>query len=912
MKITKKELKKYIDKKLIIFSIDVKQNLNEKLNKWKKCINFPLGWTSFTLENNYIDEGKNGLAILTGEKNGIIVIDIDNMDHWKDLLKKNNQTDPDTASVISGSGGKHFYFKYNKELEKITSKDHCFGKDYDIDIKTNGGCVICPPTNYFNNNLKKEVEYKWEKNIFEHNLIEIPQWIKKLLFDQNFIKKENKNGKNTQNNNIKIEEIENEIYDEDPIDENIQFKSNEIEYLINLLSPARSENYKDWVNVGLCLFNLDKKYYLFWENFSKKSDKYEDGACEKKWKTFKKNKDGLKIGSLLLWCKQDNEKKYNDFIRRTKLNGMIISKYPDDKLLLGDTVIVNDKCQLTHLHNKYCLIKGETHIDMPQSMYVEVLDKFMTIKCRHPECFGRTYPCSHILMNKNEMNIAFNGDVTININNTDDDLVEFQKIDIYENEKVNELVFNSLNGDSSQYAEIIYYFYDNSFNYGEDNNWYVYENHKWKNIGDKNMYLRNLSRHKLEDLYYCLLNYYKENDGDKNKIKTLKNAIKNFGTTNLKNNIMTELIELYSVNKNKTKDFCKKLDSNRYLIGFENGIYDLKNFEFREGTPDDFVTLSVGYDFSHEYSDKYHELLSFLEDIQPNKEERDYMITYLSIGLIGNMLELFTILTGCGRNGKSKLIELLKTTLGDYFGSVQSQLFTRPRPDANSPDPGLLSLIKKKIVIASEPEKNSKLNSGFIKFITGRDSTTLRNCHSNDMIDFTAQFITLLICNDIPECDDIDNAFTKRLRCINFPTEFVMEPIKENQKKINTSINENFAFWKNDFMLLLIEYYKKYTKTKELRPTNNILKWTDQYKDDTDMYLQFLNENTEETKNEKDKILCVTLYDTFKFWFKENNPYTKIPSSKEFLKCIKKYVNIKAKVRVEERVQAGIEGYKLL
>jgi hypothetical protein len=47
--------------------------------------------------------------------------------------------------------------------------------------------------------------------------------------------------------------------------------------------------------------------------------------------------------------------------------------------------------------------------------------------------------------------------------------------------------------------------------------------------------------------------------------------------------------------------------------------------------------------------------------IQPNKKERDYMITYLSIGLIGNLLELFTILTGCGRNGKSNVVELLKT-----------------------------------------------------------------------------------------------------------------------------------------------------------------------------------------------------------------------------------------------------------
>ena len=82
------------------------------------------------------------------------------------------------------------------------------------------------------------------------------------------------------------------------------------------------------------------------------------------------------------------------------------------------------------MHNKDCLIKGGLHKDLPNSMYIEMLDKFMTIKCRHPECFGKVYPCQHVQLNKNEMNIAFNGDVTININNgKDDELVEFQKIE---------------------------------------------------------------------------------------------------------------------------------------------------------------------------------------------------------------------------------------------------------------------------------------------------------------------------------------------------------------------------------------------------------------------------------------------------------------------------------------------------
>jgi P4 family phage/plasmid primase-like protien len=901
-----KEIDKYKDKNLVCFSIDIKQKEHEKTGKWKKNIIYPHKWTEITLDNTSIIKGHNGLALRTGKINNIIVLDIDNTDHWNQLLNEEKQEEPKTVKAISGSGGLHYYFKYEDELENITSKDHCFGKEYDIDIKTNGGCIIVSPSKYFNKNLDKEVEYKWENSIFDHKISKMPKWIKKLLINKKENKKKEKEIKIEEviGNNMEWGVIENQDFNIN--DASINFTYDDIETLVNMLSINRCENYNDWVNVGMCLFNLDKHYLHIWRKWSQQSDKYEKNGCEKKWaSSFKKEKDGLKIGTLLMWCQKDSPKLYESFMNKKRINKIITSKYPDNNLVLGRTDIISDRCSYTHIHNKECLIKGDEHDGFPNSMYVEMLDKFLTIKCRHPECFGKIYPCHHMMLNKNEMNI-FN--ITINNNGKEDDeLVEFQKIDIYEDPELNKLVYDSLNGEAFPLAKIIYHFNKNSFNIGEDGDWYHFEKHKWINIGIKNTNLRYSIQTTLTKLYSELLNYYKENDGDKNKIKPIKQIIKSFDNTTVKNNIMTELIDIYTMENNPQRDFTKKLDSDTNLIGFNNGIYDLQKFEFREGKPNDYITMSVGYDYTENYSDKFEELQNFLADIQPNQNERDYMLTYLSIGLLGNMLELFTILTGSGRNGKSKLIELLKFTLGDYFGSVQSQLFTRPRPDANSPDPGLLSLIKKRIVIASEPEKNSKLNSGFIKFITGRDSTTLRNCHSNNMIDFTAKFITLLICNDIPECDDIDSAFSKRLRCVGFPTEFVLEPKAENQKKINPNINENFNYWKNDFMLLLIDYYKKYNETRELKPTEEILKWTNQYKEETDLYLQFLNENTVESATH---VHCSTLYEEFKIWFKNNNPHSKIPSNKEFVANLKKHKEV-LRVRVGDTTMLGIKNLNL-
>jgi phage/plasmid-associated DNA primase len=176
------------------------------------------------------------------------------------------------------------------------------------------------------------------------------------------------------------------------------------------------------------------------------------------------------------------------------------------------------------------------------------------------------------------------------------------------------------------------------------------------------------------------------------------------------------------------------------------------------------------------------------------------------------------------------------------------------------------------------------------------------------MVKFSPKFLTFLICNDIPDCDDIDNAFSRRLRCINFPIEFVDDPKNDKQKKMDTGINKNFESWKNDLILLLINYYKKYSETKILVPTPNILAWTNKYKECTDLYLSYLNEQTEVDKK---NIAFTELYEDFKIWFGINNPGTLKPSSKEFKIGIEKHKEVK-KVRTGGKIVIGVKKLKLI
>jgi P4 family phage/plasmid primase-like protien len=622
------------------------------------------------------------------------------------------------------------------------------------------------------------------------------------------------------------------------------------------------------------------------------------------------NIDYLILSCFFVTAKNDNKNLYKEFWKNKQVSNIILSKYPNDNFSLGQTQIVNKNLQYTPINLKKCLIKGDAHENSPNSMYVEIVQNLLCIKCKDSECFGKLYPLEHIQLNRQEMKVMFNGNVTININNNvvDNDYVDFQQIDIYENEEVNYLVYEGLNNKAASLAEIIYYYNKDWFMFAEDENWYTFNGNLWVCTEKSCVDLMFLMKSTIKGVYDKLIHYYKENGNDSLKIQKIKQIIASTSDTNCKRNILAELSWIYSKRHNPERNFTDKLDSNQYLLGFRNGIYDLEKHIFRQGRPGDYVSMSTGYDYCGEHSENYPDLLKFFHDILPNEAEYEYFLLYLSHALYGNVLELFTILTGVGRNGKSKTIELLKLTFGQYFGSTSNTFITRLRPDANQPDPGLLSLAKKKILITSEPEKNCKLNTGFLKFITGRDTTTLRKCHSNNMIEFSPKFLTFLICNDIPDCDDIDNAFSRRLRCINFPIEFVDDPKTNMQKLMDTTINEKFINWRNDFMLLLISYYKKYSETKKLVPTPNILAWTNKYKEGTDLYLTYLNEQTEVyNKN----IAFTELYEDFKMWFGVNNPGTLKPAYKEFKIGIEKHKAV-SRVRIGEKIAMGIKKLKLI
>lgn len=73
---------------------------------------------------------------------------------------------------------------------------------------------------------------------------------------------------------------------------------------LEALSPARADDYDDWLAVGMALHSLgDDTLLADWEHWSAQSTKYKPSDCQRKWSSFKKS--GISLGTLGAMAKQD-------------------------------------------------------------------------------------------------------------------------------------------------------------------------------------------------------------------------------------------------------------------------------------------------------------------------------------------------------------------------------------------------------------------------------------------------------------------------------------------------------------------------------------------------------------------------------------------------------------------------------
>ena len=314
-------------------------------------------------------------------------------------------------------------------------------------------------------------------------------------------------------------------------------------------------------------------------------------------------------------------------------------------------------------------------------------------------------------------------------------------------------------------------------------------------------------------------------------------------TTVFKNNIMRECRELFF-----DEEFTKKLDSNKDLLACNNGVIDLVDMSFRDGKPNDYLSFSTGIDFNPEKSYKEYDtwpvVETFIHQVLPDEEVREYFLRHLATNLVGgNPAQKFHIMTGSGSNGKSMIMNLTSTSLGDYACTVPISLFTQQRKGSGNAAPEVIRLKGRRFVTMQEPDESIALNTGLMKEITSGEKMYARDLFKSGT-EFEVQAKFHLACNDKPKINTTDGGTWRRLVVINFVSKFVQYPTGKNEYPLDESIQYLVQSheWAAPFFAYLVHILKTGVGLRKLVAPPKVLEYTSDYRNDNDGIAKFISE----------------------------------------------------------------------
>lgn len=459
-------------------------------------------------------------------------------------------------------------------------------------------------------------------------------------------------------------------------------------------------------------------------------------------------------------------------------------------------------------------------------------------------------------------------------------------------------------------ALVLFHLYKDQYRCADIKNkvWYEYKNHRWQEI-DSGFSLRlNISK-ELSKLYSDksdkILNELIQKSGisksdidlalqgdaisvsssdnaaekDASQLERLRKLSQKYNDISkklkqsaFKNNVMREAADLFYKEEPR---FYEKLDTNPHLLCFDNGVFDFTERCFRQGRPDDYVSMSTKINYI-QYSPEVHtdisgEIHEFMGKLFPRADLCEYMWQHLASTLIGvNKNQTFNIYNGRGSNGKSKLVELMSRALGDYKAVVPISLVTSKRGGVGSATPEIAGLKGIRYAVMQEPSKNDPLNDGMIKELTGEDYMTGRELYKSP-ITFKPQFKLVVCTNNLFDIKTNDDGTWRRICLCSFMSKFVENPDKKREEdptsdthyfQIDKEMDAKLERWTDIFMSMLVE--KVLITNGSVEECDVVMEASNGYRKKQDYMAQFVSDCLE--RNKEGFITRKELSTQFKEW----------------------------------------------
>jgi phage/plasmid-associated DNA primase len=359
-----------------------------------------------------------------------------------------------------------------------------------------------------------------------------------------------------------------------------------------------------------------------------------------------------------------------------------------------------------------------------------------------------------------------------------------------------------------------------------------------------------------------------------NKAKVLLKVV-----TGLYSSAFGDSVMRMAVHQFYEEDFQNKLNINPNLFGCKNGVLELRvpgadgrdHVVFRQGRPEDYVSFLAGQNMPEMGPIEYHpydaadpcqaELAEFFGKLFPDAEVKRYVLRLLASCLEGmNKEQCFYVATGVGGNGKSKLVELMRMTLGDYQTALQSTVLTRKRPESGAANPDIMAAKCKRFIYLQEPDDKEPLNTSRMKQFSGEDMVEARALYG-DQEKFVIMGKLFMMCNRLPPVTTMDRGTWRRIRVLEFVSKFVPPDHPEllsgrpHVYLMDLGLDKKLREWREPFLALLVHIYETEYIPFGLNPVPAaVTRASDKYKESFDVYARFRAERIREPRTMDEKM----------------------------------------------------------
>ena len=273
------------------------------------------------------------------------------------------------------------------------------------------------------------------------------------------------------------------------------------------------------------------------------------------------------------------------------------------------------------------------------------------------------------------------------------------------------------------------------------------------------------------------------------------------------------------------------LDADPLILNTPCGEVHLDTGEITPHDPSHYITHMTNASPSDEGAEIWN---TFLLQIACGEESiAEFLQQYAGMAAIGKVYEeRLIIAVGSGGNGKSTFFNAIQDVLGDYAGTIRSELMISSNDSGKKFE--YARLRGKRFIIAEELEEGKQLDTASVKHLcsTGDINAQFKG---KDIFTFKPSHSTVLCTNHLPSVKSVDSGTWDRL---------IVVPFKGRFRNQSTEIKNYGAYLVENcggaILKWIIEGAQKYIKREyKLAIPTNIQDATRSYQEENDWAADF-------------------------------------------------------------------------